>query len=202
MLAVEEQGTQGKRLVVRCVKRAVDAFKGAQELWRDRVSKRWPPMRTWQLIPVRHTQLRAQPCNNLTHCAGRPWLPALEAELAIQGIARGGAAARMPTRGVIVGFVGTVSTVSAVSAGVIIDEIDIIAIVVILKRVETNARHSARHGAWHGTRHCLQLGAWHDAQLDAQLLRLRRFARCEPMCRRIKAGSVGVCREWRCAHGG
>jgi hypothetical protein len=68
--------------------------------------------------------------------------------------------------------------------------------------VETNARHSARHGAWHGTRHCLQLGAWHDAQLDAQLLRLRRFARCEPMCRRIRAGDVGVCREWRCAHGG
>ncbi len=118
MLAVEEQGTQGKRLVVRCVKRAVDAFKGAQELWRDQVSKRWPPMRTWQLIPVRHTQLRAQPCDNLTHSAGRPWLPALEAELAIQGIARRDAKC-MPARGrrTAANFDYTVCTVCTLSAG-------------------------------------------------------------------------------------
>ena len=98
MRAVEERRSQGKRLVVRCVKRAIDAFEGALELWRDRVSKRWPPMRTWQHVPVRHTQLRAQPCDNLTHGAGRPWLPALEAELAIQGIARRDAKC-MPARG-------------------------------------------------------------------------------------------------------
>jgi hypothetical protein len=120
VLAVEERRTQGKRLVVRCVKRAVDAFEGAQELWRDRVSKRWPPMRTWQhvLIPVRHTQLRAQPCDNLTHGAGRPWLPTLEAELAIQGIARRDAKC-MPARGrrTAADFVCTVCTVCTLSAG-------------------------------------------------------------------------------------
>ena len=78
-------------------------------------------MRTWQhvCIPVRHTQLRAQPCDNLTHGAGRPWLPTLEAELAIQGIARRDAKC-MPARGrrTAANFVCTVCTLSAGSVSV------------------------------------------------------------------------------------